>query len=92
MLQLDKFKHILNLTLLFSLFLYGLSWASTIFLINLGDLFKDTFLNIMVNSSNLVLLLLLKIINYMLIVYMIIAIPTILFLFFIEMRESLNKL
>ena len=92
MLELDRFKHILNLSLLFSVFLYGITWVLTIFFINLGDLFKETFLSSMVNSTNLIMQILLKIISYTLTIYMIVAIPTILFLFFIEMRDSFNKL
>jgi hypothetical protein len=92
MLELDRFKHILKLSLLFSVFLYGLSWILTLFFINLGDLLKETFLNSLVNSVNLIFLILLKIITFTLTVYMIIAIPTILFIFFYELYEGFKKL
>ena len=52
-LQLDKFLRILELSILFSFFLYGISWISLNFILSLQELLIDTFLS---SFSNLIVL------------------------------------
>ena len=71
--------------------MWGIGWVCSTYLINLEDLFINTFLSSMIGSINLISLIITKILFYATTIYMVLAIPTMAVIYFIEIRENSKK-
>lgn len=86
--ELKKFNNVLKLSVLFSFFLFNISWFFSLMLTNLRNLFTDTFLS-NVNSILYVLEnILFGFLQYALFIFFILCLVTLFIVFLIDVLNN----
>jgi len=81
MLEFDRMNRTIQLTILFSCFLYWLTYIFTIFLTNLVFLFQETFLDTFVEMVSLFLFIFLVVIKYISLLFLVFGLIAIFVIF-----------